>query len=302
MKTTLALLPLVLLAASASGRTERPVDVDTILAADLEQHVQRLASEDFAGRRAGSEGGRLAGEYLAGQFASFGLEGAGTGGAWFQDFPLPDGGSSRNVLGMLPGSDPELSSEWILIGAHYDHLGEADGGGYYPGADDDAGGTAVMLELAQAFAGAESAPARSILFMGFGAEEMGLVGSKYYVENPLQPLDRIVAAVNLEMMGRGDEGSLTVMLLEEMPEALRAAAIEASAAEPLTLVDGERRHLRSGDQNSFYAAGVPILCFYGGETHPDYHSVTDTADKIQSDWMESVGRLVFRTVETLAGA
>jgi len=301
MKTTLALLPLVLLAA-ASGRAERTDDVDTILAVDLEQHVERLASEEFAGRRAGSEGGRLAGEYLAEQFASFGLEGAGTDGDWFQNFPLRDGGSSRNVMAMLPGSDPELSSEWILIGAHYDHLGEADGGGYYPGADDDAGGTAVMLELAQAFAGSESAPARSILFMGFGAEEMGLIGSKYYVENPLQPLDRMVAMVNLEMMGRGDEGNLTVMLLEEMPEALRAAAIEASAAEPLTLVDGERRHLQSGDQNSFYVAGVPILFFYGGDTHPDYHSVTDTADKIESDWMESVGRLVFRTVETLAGA
>jgi Zn-dependent M28 family amino/carboxypeptidase len=208
--------------------------------ADLEQHVERLTSVDFAGRRAGSEGGRLAGEYLAEQFPSFGLEGAGTDGTWFQDFPLRDSGSSRNVMAMLRGSDPELSSEWILSGAHYDHPGEAEGGGYYPGADDDAGGTAVMLELAQAFARTESAPARSILFMGFGAEEMGLIGSKYYVENPLQPLDRMVVAVNLEMMGRGDEGSVTVMLLEEMSQALRTAAVQASVAEPLSLVDGEQ--------------------------------------------------------------
>jgi Zn-dependent M28 family amino/carboxypeptidase len=301
MKTTLALLPLVLLAAACAPPTARLVAVDSIVAADLQQHVERLTSEDFAGREAGSEGGRLAGAYLAERFASFGLQGGGPDGTYFQEFTLRDGGSSRNVLATLPGSDPELSEEWIVIGAHYDHLGSGEDGDYYPGADDDAGGTAVMLELAQAFSTAESAPARSILFIGFGAEEKGLVGSKYYVANPLQPIDRMIAMVNLEMMGRGDEGSLTLMLLEEMQAPLRAAVMEASATGPLTLIDGERRHLQSGDQHSFFEGGVPILCFYGGDMHPDYHSVTDTADKIQTDWMEAVGRLVFRTVRTLAG-
>ncbi len=282
MKTPLAppLLGLLLSACSQPGNPTAAVD--SILAADLRQHVERLAAPDFSGRRAGSEGGRLAGDYLAERFAAFGLQGGGPQGSFFQSFPIRDG-SSRNVLAMLPGSDPELAHDWIVIGAHYDHLG-----------------TAVMLELAQAFAMAPQAPARSLLFIAFGAEEMGLVGSRYYVENAVQPLDRTLTMVNLEMMGRGDAGTVTLMVLEELPQELRTAAESAAATSPLHLVDGGRAHLRAGDQHSFYAADVPILCFYGGDNHPDYHQVSDTADKIQPDWMQSVRRLVFATVQILA--
>jgi len=295
---------------SACSKSETATDpLQSILAADIQRSVDRLTAEDFSGRGAGTEGERLAGVYLAGLFEEYGLQGGGWDGSYYQDFSIFEG-YSRNVLAMLTGSDPQLKDEWIIIGAHYDHLGKEKGRelepskslGYYPGADDDASGTSVMLEVAQALAMAKTAPARSILFMAFGSEERGLLGSKHYIANPVKPLEKTVAMVNLEMMGRGDVDALTVMLLEEMPAALSNAAKGAANEMGFTLVDGRNAHLGAGDQYPFYKAGVPILCFYGGENHPDYHRMTDTADKIQSEWMQSVGRLVYLALIAMANA
>lgn len=282
----------------------------SITAAELQAHVVILASDELKGRRAGTEGGRQAARYIAAQFASYGLQpidgaaadGAAQAGDYLQSFEVEER-STQNVVGFLEGSDPQLRDEVVVIGAHYDHVGmDAESGAIYNGADDDASGTSVLLEVAQACALADERPRRSLLFVAFGAEELGLVGSRFYVANPLRPLAATTWMVNLEMMGRGDAGQVTVMRFAELPGPLQDAVGEHAWNEELEVVDGGDAHLGSGDQFPFHAAGIPILCFYGGDNHPDYHQPTDTADKIQPEWMQAVARTVHAAVATVANA
>jgi Zn-dependent M28 family amino/carboxypeptidase len=274
--------------------------VESITAKEIAAHVTTLCSDEFEGRGAGTKGGRKAAEYIAQAFESFGLEAIDASGDFFQPFDAR-GKQTENVIGFLEGSHPERKNEVLVIGAHYDHLGKhPETGAIYHGADDDASGTSVMLEVAEAFARDEEAPERSLIFIAFGAEEMGLIGSKHYVANPLRPIAKTRWMVNLEMMGRGDEGKVTVMMLSQMPDAL-VDAIGGHAIEfGLEPVDGGTAHIRSGDQFPFHDAKIPILCFYGGDNHPDYHQPTDTADKIQPEWMQSVARVVYRSVAACA--
>jgi len=274
--------------------------VNSITQQEIRAHVEYLASDQLEGREAGSKGDQLAADYIAKVFQDAGLQPMRGAEGYLQPFEAR-GAKTRNVLGYLEGSDPELKHELIIVGAHYDHLGRnAESGEIYNGADDDASGTSVMLEVAEAFGKAPRAPKRSILFMAFGAEEKGLLGSRHYVEHPLHPLAQTRWMVNLEMMGRGDAGQLTVMLLESLPGPILEAVAGAGLDTDLELVDGGKAHLRSGDQHSFYKKDIPILCFYGGDKHPDYHQPTDTADKIQAPWMQQVGRMVY--LSTLACA
>jgi peptidase M28-like protein/PDZ domain-containing protein len=200
-----------------------------------------------------------------------------------------------NVIGVLPGADPALASEAVVVGAHYDHLGRADGV-VYPGADDNASGTAVVLGLARAFAAAGAA-GRTVVFAFFGAEELGLIGSRHYVSRPVVPLDRTVAMVNFDMVGRlegrvmsvggGDSGSRLRTLVSN------AAQLEGVAVEINGSPHGPSDHSR------FYSAGVPVLFFFTGG-HSDYHRPTDTADKIDAAGMARVAAVGARVVERLA--
>ncbi len=274
----------------------------SITAAELRAHVEHLASDALEGREAGTPGGRLAAKYIAGVFAASGLKPVEGADDHFQRFEA-QGIETENVVGFVAGSDAELTHELIVIGAHYDHLGtDPQTGAIFNGADDDASGTSVMLEVAQAFARAEPAPKRSLLFIAFGAEEKGLLGSRHYVEAPLFPLEHTKWMVNLEMMARGDEGQVTVMMLSELPDDVIDSVANSVLDAGLDVVDGERAHIRSGDQFPFFDKGIPILCFYGGDHHADYHQPTDTADKIQAPWMEQVARAVFASVEARANA
>lgn len=274
----------------------------SITAAEIRAHVNYLASDELEGREAGSEGARKAAAYIAKSFKDSGLKPMKGAEGFLQPFESGDW-KTENVLGYLEGSDPKLKHELIVIGAHYDHLGkDPQSGAIYNGADDDASGTSVMLEVAQAFGKAAKAPKRSLLFIAFGAEEKGLLGSKHYVENPLHPLAKTVWMVNLEMMGRGDAGQVTVMLLESLPEPILEAVAGAGLDTELELVDGGQAHIQSGDQYPFYKNEIPILCFYGGDNHPDYHQPSDTADKIQAPWMQQVGRLVYLSTLACANA
>ena len=320
VNTTIRLAPLALLTHPFAplGLGHDPSGgVESITAAEIAEHVTELASDAFEGRAAGSAGGRKAARYIAEAFASFGLapivgsapsapaasdpRAANASTAdYFQPFQAR-GLSTQNVIGFLEGSHPERRYEYVVIGAHYDHLGmDAETGAIFNGADDDASGTSVMLELAEAFAHAETRPERSLVFIAFGAEEMGLLGSRHYVENPLRPLEQTRWMVNLEMMGRGDEGRVSIMMLASLPDSLLDAIGESALEQELEPVDGGSAHLRSGDQFPFHDAGVPILCFYGGENHPDYHQPTDTADKIQPRWMAALARTVYGAVEACA--
>ena len=177
--------------------------LDSIVAREMFQTVDDLASPKFEGREAGSRGGRAAGDYLVEQFRKLRLQPAGKQQGYFQPF----GYNYRNILVLLPGSDPLLKDQTIVVGAHYDHLGHGrprdnnPPGTIYPGADDNASGTSGVLELARAFSHMPHAPKRSILFICFDGEEKGLLGSKHWTAEPTVPLDRVEFMLNLDMIG-----------------------------------------------------------------------------------------------------
>ncbi|MGD0038080.1 MAG: M20/M25/M40 family metallo-hydrolase [Bacteroidota bacterium] len=214
---------------------------------------------------------------------------------------------TENVLGFLPGSDPDLKSQVVIFTAHYDHLGKSRDGVFYPGADDDGSGTVTVLELAKAFAANPIKPKRSLLFMTVTGEEKGLYGSKYYTDNPIIPLDKTIADLNMDMVGRIDTvheankdtnyiyviGSDKISL--ELDSLLRIANNES---EHLTLDyafngehDPERFYYRS-DHYNFAKNGVPIVFLFDG-VHRDYHKPTDTVDKILFEKMVKIGRLIY---------
>jgi len=213
-------------------------------------------------------------------------------------------GTTANVVGILPGTDPALRDQAIVVGAHYDHLGlggenslaPAQVGTVHPGADDNASGTAGVMALARAFA-AGGGTRRTLVFAAFGAEEIGLLGSAHYVRQPPIPLERTVAMLNLDMVGRPQKGKLYVsgaQTGEGLEEILRAA----NAAVGLDLVlrgDG----YDPSDHTTFLARDRPVLFFFTG-THADYHRPSDTADKIDPAGMARVLRLARGVVAALA--
>lgn len=214
-------------------------------------------------------------------------------------------GETANVLGLLEGSDPKLKDEVVVIGAHYDHLGmggpeslnNSSAPAIHHGADDNASGTAGVMELAEYFAGQKERPKRSLLFMAFSGEEMGLLGSAYFVRQPTLPLARIVGMVNLDMIGRLKNDVVQVLGTKTSPD--WAAILEgADRRVPLTL-RSSGSGFGASDQQSFYAKDVPVLFFFTG-VHADYHRPTDTWEKINTAGEAKVLRFVADVVERIA--
>ncbi len=216
--------------------------------------------------------------------------------------------NARNVAGLLRGRDASVSDEVVIVGAHFDHLGygrfgsiggPAARGKLHPGADDNASGVATVLELAAYFAHGEARPRRSILFLAFAGEEMGLLGSRHYVEHPLFPLAQTVAMVNCDMVGRSTNGSLMVGG-GGTASGLRALVDTANASRGLAI-----RHNPGGaapsDSLPFFRKKIPVLFFFTG-VHDDYHRPSDTADKIDYAAHERVSLLVRDTVASIANA
>lgn len=191
-----------------------------------------------------------------------------------------------NVIGLLPGTDPTLAGEAIVIGAHYDHLGLVRGTAH-PGADDNASGTAVTLGLARAFAAAGGTP-RTLVFALFGGEELGLLGSRHYVRHPAVPLSRTVAMLNFDMVGRLREAGLKVGGVDT-GNTLRELVIEAARIEGLALA-AEGTPWAPSDHLRFYAGGAPVLFFHTGR-HADYHQPSDTADQVNAEGMARIAMM-----------
>jgi hypothetical protein len=200
-----------------------------------------------------------------------------------------------NVIGILPGKNPASSGDAIVIGAHYDHLGERDGDVYH-GADDNASGTAVVVGLARAFAAAGDLP-RTLVFTLFGAEELGLIGSGHYVRQPAWPLDRTLAMVNFDMVGRMRDGKVTIGGADS-GDRLQAIVNSAVAQVPGVVADVRGAPFAPSDHSRFYSAGTPVLFFHTG-MHPDYHRPSDTADKLNADGMARVAAVGARVLEGL---
>jgi Zn-dependent M28 family amino/carboxypeptidase len=203
-----------------------------------------------------------------------------------------------NILGYVEGSDPDLKDEFIVIGAHVDHLGEIEGHIFH-GANDNASGSSVVMEIAEAFSLLEEAPKRSILFILFTAEEMGLMGSSYYVDNPAIPLSNMKAMINLDMVGSGDDA---VMIVGGHSFPGFAQIFDTVSSKYIHVSLKRRWTSANSDHYSFHRAGIPSVFLYALRGVPTYHSSRDRYETLDAEVMERVGRLVFLTVLELANS
>ncbi|MFO0982285.1 MAG: M28 family peptidase [Planctomycetota bacterium] len=218
--------------------------------------------------------------------------------------------SLRNVVGRLRGSDPALAATCVVISGHYDHIGVSSAGGSDPimnGANDDGSGTVTMMELAGAFVAAKPAPRRSLLFVAFFGEELGLLGSRYFARHPLVPLQSIVANVNLEQVGRTDdsdgphvsEGMLTGYAYSNVGAVLAAAARPFGVSIHNSAANSEQ-YFGASDNISLAQLGVPAHTLCTAFQYPDYHGPGDHWDKIDYDNMAKVARAVAAGVWVIA--
>jgi hypothetical protein len=205
----------------------------------------------------------------------------------------------RNVIGVLRGSEPVLADEAIVYTAHLDHLGTMshDGDNIYNGADDDASGVTAVLTLADAFAAANPKPKRSLVFMTFWGEESGLLGSKAYVARPSWPLDKITANVNIEMIGRPEDGARGKIWMTGWSES-NLGSLMHEAAKPWGTDVFEHPKLsamlyRASDNWSFVERGVIAHSFSGGSLHADYHKPDDEWERLEIPHMTQVIRGLF---------
>lgn len=280
--------------------------VRSVTSGELAAHVRAIAHDSMAGRRSPGAGEDAAAAYIRARLQEAGLT-PGVDGGWEQEFELfvPVAGIAQNVVGWIEGSDPAHRSEYVVVSAHFDHLGTgaaAFGDSIFNGADDNGSGTAALLELAEAVAGLGTAPRRSIVFAAFAAEEQGLLGSSFYVSNAPFAVAATVAVLNMDMLSRNSPDSVAVIRSGPAIGAVADAVAERSAALGLHVAPdpwpGENLLQRS-DQWSFIREGVAGLLMTSG-LHEDYHRRTDEPDRIDPYKLERVARLALLILLDLA--
>jgi Zn-dependent M28 family amino/carboxypeptidase len=283
------------------------------LSGNLKAHVAFLAADELEGRATPSRGLDVAAAYIAAQFRGIGLE-APVDGSYFQVGPArtrdPEAGAtSRNVIGLIRGTDPALRDTYVLVTAHYDHLGvrgSGEGARIYNGANDNASGVAGIIEIARALA--QDPPRRSVAFIAFYGEETGFQGSRHYVRNPVFPLRDTVAVVNLEMIGIPDHPdgpllnrvALTGHDYSEVGEIVASAA-RAEGGDAVVDPRFSEAFFARSDNFPFAQAGVPAHSV-SATTHmpPTYHQPTDTWDTLDYDNMALATRLILAGTRALA--
>ena len=289
---------------------------------ELSEHLYIYASDEFEGRDTGEPGQKKAVEYLRNYYKSIGIEPGDLEGDYFQEMTLTMRGrrgqeprtvETENVIAIIKGS--EKPDEYVVITAHLDHVG-VDDKGIYNGADDDGSGTVALLEIAEAFKKAADrgkGPKRSIVFLHVTGEEKGLLGSAYYTDNPIYPLENTVVNLNVDMIGRIDPSRREknrdyIYLIGSDHDSVDLHNLsEQTNAESVNMTldyryndknDPNRFYYRS-DHYNFAKNGIPIIFYFTG-THADYHKVTDTPDKIEYDLLEMRSRLIFYTAWNIA--
>lgn len=299
-------LPIILaLLAGCSSTSNQQAFESEISPDDIQSHISYLSSDDLRGRETGTAGEAKAASYIAGYFEQFGLSPAGDENTYFQEFTVnmsvlnnphnPDTTAfsdeeriARNVVALLEGTGETESH--IIIGAHYDHLGTGKFGSLYNrndstihnGADDNASGTAGLLELAHYFS--EHPTERNLLFIAFSGEEMGLLGSQYFVENPTIPLAESIAMINMDMIGRLDGNKLLIFgtgSSEGWSPLIRKSNTDSLDID--TIPDGTG----ASDHTSFYNKQIPVLHYFT-DTHADYHRPSDDAEYINEEGQDKV--------------
>jgi hypothetical protein len=272
-------------------------------------HVKYLAGEELEGRGLGSAGIDKAAEYIAEQFKKAGLQPGGDNNTYFQNWRETADEDNKmvdvkNVIGVLPGSKKEWADQSVVVCAHYDHLGrgwpdvrKGNEGKIHFGADDNASGVGVIIELANLL-GKTMKPDRTIIFVAFTSEESGLRGSKYYVKNmKLYPAKKVIGALNLDTVGRLFNNKIMVFNGASAKEwkfiFMGAGYVTGIESEIVTMP------LDASDQISFINAGIPAVQFFSG-AHRDYHRPSDTVDKIDADGMVKVAAFVREAIVYLA--
>ena len=273
--------------------------LESITTENLEVHVRFLADDRLEGREAGSRGGREAGDYLARQMAKYELEPVGDDG-YFQHVPP----RYRNLIGRLPGGDPAVAHETIIVCAHYDHIGRGTShnsrgqiGLIHNGADDNASGAAALVELAEAFSLLGRPPRRTILFIAWDAEEKGMLGSTHWARSPTVPLEQVAIVFNLDMIGRLRNNTVHVFGTRSGVGLRRFLAEQNRDLE--LVFDWTTRP--NADHWPLFDRGIPYVMLHTG-THDDYHTHNDTIDRINHEGMRSVARLLFAAVHEMADA
>ena len=289
---------------------------------ELKEHLYIYASDEFEGRDTGEPGQKKAVEYLRNYYKSIGVEPGDLEGDYFQEMTLtmrgrrgqkPKTVETENVVAIIKGS--EKPDEYVVITAHLDHVG-VDDTGIYNGADDDGSGTVALLEIAEAFKKAADkgkGPKRSIVFLHVTGEEKGLLGSAYYADNPIYPLENTVVNLNVDMIGRidpsrreknrdyiyligSDHDSVD---LHKLSEQTNAESVNMTLDYRFNDKNDPNRFYYRSDHYNFAKNGIPIIFYFTG-THADYHKITDTPDKIEYDLLEMRSRLIFYTAWNIA--
>jgi hypothetical protein len=297
------LLAMLLAGACAPARAaERMSAAHASIQADQASgHVHALADDSFEGREGGSRGGRAAGAYIVAALEKLAVEPVGDQGTFFQSF-----GGMRNILALVPGSDPAVAKELVVVGAHYDHVGYGNSSNSYGptgyihnGADDNASGVAGLLEIAEAIGHLPGRPRRPILIAFWDGEEKGLLGSYHFLRvrpAALAPYT-IVFSVNLDMIGRL-RGERVEVYGARTAEGLRGTCLEANAAANLELVyDWEITD--DSDHYPFIAAKIPTVMFHTG-LHDQYHRPSDDTHLVNYAGIEPVARLALDFVTAIA--
>ena len=293
----------------------------TITAKDLGKHLFVYASDEFEGRNTGEAGQKKAVNYLKDFYKTNGITSPLGGDNYFQKVPSAFLSNNRrgmklndseNVVAFIKGT--EKPEEVLVISAHLDHEGVKNGK-IYNGADDDGSGTVAILEIAEAFKQAYNEgkkPKRSILFLHVTGEEKGLLGSKYYTENPIFPLANTVTNLNIDMIGRVDDrhkGNPNYVYLigadklstelHNISEAMNNKYTNVSLDYKYNDEKDPNRYYYRSDHYNFAKNNIPVIFYFNG-THADYHQPTDTPDKINYEMLENRTRLVFHTAWELA--
>jgi len=288
---------------------------NTITTQDLSTHLYTFASAAFEGREVGKPGQIKASGFLKDYYKSQGILSPIQDSIYFQTIPgtyYSDPSSvTQNVLAYIKGS--EKPDEVLIITAHLDHMG-IKGNQIYYGADDNASGNVAIMEIAQAFKTASDhgyGPKRSLLFLHTSAEEIGLYGSKYYIENPVFELTKTVANLNIDMIGRVDylhKNKNYIYLIGSDRLSKELHYLSEKVNQKYTQLeldykynaenDGNRYYYRS-DHYNFALQNIPVIFYFNGE-HPDYHKPTDTPDKIDFELLQTRTKLIFHTAWQIA--
>lgn len=275
-----------------------------ITEAEVKQQMVYLCSPELEGRMSGMRGNEYAQKYLSGWMQQCGV-GPGANGSYYQPFAVPamneakerSTGKTNNVIGVLPGTDPALKDEYVVIGAHFDHIGYGpkmssapNRREVHPGADDNATGTVVVMSAAKGFGALKGQNRRTIVFIHFSGEEMGLVGAKHYCSNPVYPLGKTVVMINQDMVGRlNGKTTLTASGAGKVPAIAQVAT--GLKGYPFTLRPTNDTGGGS-DHAAFAQKGVPVICFHTGQ-HNQYHTPDDTVDRIDFPGLHKICQAVF---------